>query len=140
MKVPTRRRTAVRFSMTPLIDVTFLLCIFFLAATQLSRVDATERVDLPEAGQARDADDPATNRVTVTVAADGTLRVAGVVRAGPFVAALIGDAAASPDPAVRLRCDRAAPFAAVEPLLTACAAAGVADVGFAVLRAEGDDR
>ena len=140
MKVPARRRTAVRFSMTPLIDVTFLLCIFFLAATQLVRVDAEERVDLPEAGEARDADQALTNRVNVTVAADGTLRVAGAVRDRAFVAALIAEAAGEPNAAVRLRCDRDAPFAEVEPLLTACAAAGVADVGFAVLRAEGEDR
>ena len=136
MKTPARGRAAIRFGMTPLIDVTFLLCIFFLAATQLSRVDATERVDLPEAGEARDPE-AAPDRLTVTVAADGTLRVAGAVRDAGFVAALIAEAAAAGDAAVRLRCDRAAPFARVEPLLTACAAAGVSDVGFAVLRADG---
>ena len=137
MKIPTRRRAAIRFSMTPLIDVTFLLCIFFLAATLLVRVDAEERVDLPEATRAESVAAAEPNRTTVTVAADGTLRVAGAVRDRAFVAALIAQSAADPDPSVRLRCDKAAPFSEVEPLLTACAAAGVADVGFAVLQADG---
>ena len=136
MRVPPRRRVALRFSMTPLIDVTFLLVTFFLAASQLVRIDAGERVELPAATLASRAEAAAPNRVTVTVAADGTLRVAGVVCGRAFVAALIRQSAADPDPEVRLRCDKAAPFSEVEPLLVACAAAGVRDVKFAVLQAE----
>ena len=143
MRIPTRRRVSLRFSMTPLIDVTFLLVTFFLAASQLVRIDAGERVELPEATLAAPAEGAAANRVTVTVAADGTLRVAGAVRTRAFVAALVAEAAGrakdgGPVPEVRLRCDRAAPFREVEPLLVACAAAGVRDVKFAVLRRDGD--
>ena len=140
MRVPARRRVSLRFSMTPLIDVTFLLVTFFLAASQLVRIDAGERVELPAATLAVPAGAAAANRVTVTVAADGTLRVAGAVRGRAVVAALIAEAGrgtrnGGPDAEVRLRCDRAAPFSEVEPLLVACAAAGVRDVKFAVLQA-----
>ncbi|MFH5806781.1 ExbD/TolR family protein [Alienimonas sp. DA493] len=137
MRTPARRRTTLRFSMTPLIDVTFLLVTFFLAASQLVKIDAGERVDLPSATLAAAAEAATPNRVTVTVAADGTLRVAGQVRDRVFVAALFADAGSKPDPEVRLRCDRAAPFSEVEPLLVACAEAGVRDVKFAVLQREG---
>ena len=121
--------------MTPLIDVTFLLVTFFLAASQLVKIDAGERVELPRATLAAPAEAATPNRVTVTIAADGVLRVSGRVRERGFVAALIAEAATRPDPEVRLRCDKAAPFAEVEPLLIACAAAGVRDVKFAVLAA-----
>ena len=139
MRVPPRRRVALRFSMTPLIDVTFLLVTFFLAASQLVRIDTGERVELPAATLATPAEAAAPNRVTVTVAADGTLRVGGRVRTRAFVVALVETAAASPAPEVRLRCDRAVPFSEVEPLLVACAAAGVADVKFAVLQTDRGD-
>ena len=139
MRVPDRRRVSLRFSMTPLIDVTFLLVTFFLAASQLVKIDADERVDLPAATLAAPAEAAAANRVTVTVAADGTLRVNGRVREREFVAALFAEAGGKENPEVRLRCDRAAPFREVEPLLVACAEAGVRDVKFAVLRAPQDD-
>ena len=126
--------------MTPLIDVTFLLVTFFLAASQLVKIDAGERVDLPSATLAAPAEAATPNRVTVTIAADGVLRVSGQVRERGFVAALIAEAAGRPDPEVRLRCDKSAPFAEVEPLLIACAAAGVRDVKFAVLAADGGGR
>ncbi len=140
MKVPTRRRAALRFSMTPLIDVTFLLVTFFLAASQLVKIDAGERVELPAATLAAPAEAATPNRVTVTIAADGTLRVAGQVRDRAFAAALFMQAGrrfsdGGENPEVRLRCDRAAPFSVVEPLLLACAKAGVRDVKFAVLAA-----
>jgi len=137
MRIPERRRTALRFSMTPLIDVTFLLVTFFLAASQLVKIDAGERVDLPTATLADAAEAATPNRVTVTVAADGTLRVVGQVRDRSFVAALIQQSGQKENPEVRLRCDRAAPFSEVEPLLVACAKAGVSDVKFAVLQREG---
>ena len=126
--------------MTPLIDVTFLLVTFFLAASQLVKIDAGERVDLPSATLAAPAEAATPNRVTVTIAADGVLRVSGQVRERGFVAALIAEAAGRSDPEVRLRCDKAAPFAEVEPLLIACAEAGVRDVKFAVLAADGGGR
>ncbi|NNJ26700.1 ExbD/TolR family protein [Alienimonas chondri] len=140
MRIPTRRRTTLRFSMTPLIDVTFLLVTFFLAASQLVKIDAGERVDLPDATLAAPAEAAASNRVTVTIAADGTLRVAGQVRDRSFVAALFAEAGRKENPEVRLRCDRAAPFSEVEPLLVACAQAGVRDVKFAVLATDGGER
>ena len=143
MQVPSRGRGgALRFNVTPLIDIVFLLVIFFLAASHLVRVEATERVDLPTASQAEDERAARPNRLTVTVDAGGTLLVGGEAHEPAVVTALIETAAARASDTgeaaeVRLRVDRTVPYSAVEPLLLACAGAGVSDVKFAVLRADG---
>ena len=50
MKIPTSQ-TSRRFgaNMTPLIDVVFLLIIFFLVSSQLARQEANIELELPEA-------------------------------------------------------------------------------------------
>ena len=55
MRIPTRgRQMGLNFDITPLIDVVFQLIIFFLAATYIIRSDASEKVQLPKATQAKD--------------------------------------------------------------------------------------
>ena len=52
MRVPTRpRQPGIRFNITPLIDIVFLLIVFFLAATHLTQNEKLEAVELPEASQ-----------------------------------------------------------------------------------------
>lgn len=59
-----RRATIAEMNMTPMIDVTFLLIIFFMAATQVSELNK-ERLDLPKLPGAEDQ-----QRTTLTVNVD----------------------------------------------------------------------
>jgi len=86
---PQRRRGEPNLDLTPLIDVVFLLLIFFLVtATYAQRDTRVVPVDLPQ-GASGEADS-ATVRVTIYVEADGTFTlhaedeepVAGLDRAG----------------------------------------------------------
>ena len=127
----------MRFNITPLIDIVFLLVIFFLAASHLVRVEATEEVDLPGATLAEDEAASPPNRLTITVDRDGGFIVGGDANEPDVVEALIRTAAAADEPAeVRLRVDRSVPYSSIEPLLLTCAEAGVSDVKFAVLRVD----
>ena len=68
---PQRRRSEPSLDLTPLIDVVFLLLIFFLVtATYAQRDTRVVPVDLPQ-GASGEADS-ATVRVTIYVEADGT--------------------------------------------------------------------
>ena len=78
MKIPSGGRTkSVSFNVTSLIDIVFLLVIFFLVASHVARTEAVEPVNLPEATQFDDEDDPTPRRLVVTIKADGALDIAG---------------------------------------------------------------
>jgi biopolymer transport protein ExbD len=133
MKLPARRPLSGRINMTPMIDVTFLLIIFFLLSSRLSQQEAAE-LDLPVAASAQPADNASRPRVSVNVFADGRVLVGDVeTRRGEISGRLrmerdqLGD-----DLEVRIRADRAVPYSAVTPVLLACTEANIWNVTFAV--------
>ena len=135
MRIPTRQREhGLRFNITPLIDVIFLLIIFFLAATHFVRSETTEPVDLPEALRPDEDTDEQPRRLVVTVTADGELHVGGRTVGVEDIERMLhsGLEQHRADFEVRIRADRTARYHAVEPILLTCARAGVGRVKFAV--------
>ncbi len=134
VRIPSRQtRSSLRFNITPLIDVVFLLIIFFLVASHIARSQTQQPVDLPDAVRV-EADQPATNQLTVTVSAAGSYTVGGVtVTLDQLEFQLESLAEGKSTPAeVRIRGDRTSTFQFVEPILLRCAALGIRDVKFAV--------
>jgi biopolymer transport protein ExbD len=134
MRVPRReRQSGARFNITPLIDVVFLLVIFFLVATHFAHQEEVEAVELPIAGNVTSGPE-VPRRLTVTVRGDGTMSVKGRVVDVLEVEHLIrtDTAERSADYEVRIRADQQAPYQHVEPILLACLRAGVTKIGFAV--------
>jgi biopolymer transport protein ExbD len=133
VRIPTRQhRSSLRFNITPLIDVVFQLIIFFLVASHFVRSETVEPVDLPRITQSEDEDEnPRT--LTVTITPDERLHVLGrVVSAGELDQMILAGAEEHAGRfEVRIRGDRSVPYRVVEPILVACARAGVADVKFA---------
>jgi biopolymer transport protein ExbD len=135
VKVPSGgRTTSVSFNVTSLIDIVFLLVIFFLVASHVARTEAVEPVNLPEASQFDDEDDPTPARLVVTVQADGAFDIAGQPAELVEVEQRIvsGSEESAGQFEVRIRSDRDAPYKKIEPILLACARSGVSKVGFAV--------
>lgn len=134
MRVPVRRsQSALGFNITPLIDVVFLLIIFFLVASHIARTQAQEAVDLPDAVKV-DEDTAAPNLLTVTLQADGQMTLNGnIVTFDQLTLQLEGllDSESGP-PEVRVRGDRTTAFLHVEPILLKCAELGIRNVKFAV--------
>lgn len=74
MKFHRHNREEVGINLTPLIDVVFLLLIFFMVSTTFTR-ETQLSIDLPEAqGQPREADD---REIEILIDEAGTLRVNG---------------------------------------------------------------
>ena len=136
MRIPSHReRSALRFNITPLIDVVFLLIIFFLVASHIARTQAQETVDLPDAVKVEE-DTPAVALLTITVAADGALSVGGKPIAKPELAIqlqALRDSSSPPE--VRIRGSRLCEFRHIEPILLECARTGINNVKFAVRKA-----
>ena len=122
--------------MTPMIDVVFLLIVFFLVSSHLAQRENRIKVELPTAVSGQGPDDDASKRVTITLQSDGQLWLAGRLIGLDRLTKRLTDyrsPAAQDSVELRIRCDRSVPYRQVEPLLGAAVDAGIWDVSFAVL-------
>lgn len=134
MKVPRReRQSGARFNITPLIDVVFLLVIFFLVATHFAHQEHVEAVELPRAENVGDEPE-LPRRLTVSIIADGQMYVKGRAVDAIEIEHLIREdtKVQSADYEVRIRGDQRVTFDRVELILLACLRAGVTKIGVAV--------
>jgi biopolymer transport protein ExbD len=126
------------FNMTPMIDVVFLLIIFFLVSSHLARQESLMELDLPTASSGEDDIDLETPRLTINVKSDGSLWLAGRPIAKDQLQQKFAQARAKEGDniEVRIRGSRAAPYSAVEPIMLACTGAKIWNVSYAVYREE----
>lgn len=115
----------VSIDMTPIIDIVFLLLIFFLVATTFHQAEREMQIALPEAATAGPIS--ATLReIIVNVDAEGRIFVSRRELELPALRAMIVDAVkANPDQKVTIRGDRQTPYANIVSVLDACKAAGL---------------
>jgi len=136
MKLPSYRGSqGTSVNMTPMIDVTFLLIIFFLVSSHIAKQDQRLPLDLPlsNTGLATQVlvDRPTT---TVHVLPDGTYHLGS----NPLPLATIIDAIGQRNAntpgglRVRIRTDKSVAYEYVSPLLKACAELEIRDVVFSV--------
>lgn len=136
MKIPTqKRRFELRFNITPLIDIVFLLIIFFLTASHFVRSESLEEVDLPVATQSEDETEEGLKRLVVTITAGGTFHVGGNAVSSDEVDTMIlkGIEDFGAEFEVHIRGDRSVPFSVIEPLMLSCARAGITKIKFGVI-------
>ncbi len=140
MRVPDhiRRGGDLGFNMTPMIDVVFLLIIFFLVSSHLAKQEVQLALPLPTAASARADQRNDTPRLTVNVKADGTLLLFGRSVPPEELREQLSKRATRVGATlqVRIRSDRKTPYRFVEPIMLSCAHAGIWDVSFAVYRPE----
>ncbi len=139
MRIPSNLRSgAFGFNMTPMIDVVFLLIIFFLVSSHLAKQESQLPLPLPTAQSGDKSIEEDAPRVTINVLADGTLMLSGrhvpQTELTQRLTDRLHDAGAGLQ--VRIRGDRNAPYRFVEPIMLACARAGIWDVSFSVYRPE----
>ena len=136
MRVPTRpRQPGIRFNITPLIDIVFLLIVFFLAATHLTQNEKLEAVELPEASQNESEPDEAPRRMIITITLDEKLHLrSNEISLEELEAQLLSlDENKRQEMEIRIRGDRRIPYRIVDPVLISCARAGISNVKFLVL-------
>jgi biopolymer transport protein ExbD len=139
MQIPRSSRSGdVSINMTPMIDVVFQLIIFFLVSSHLARQEVQMKLPLPEAASGEKETDPSAPRLTINLLADGTLQLSGRSVTRDELPAWLAERVRDlgKDVEVRIRSDRTTPYELVEPVLVACARAGVWNVTFAVYHDE----
>lgn len=129
-----RRRTRVEtdINLTPLIDVVFLLLIFFMVSTTFTR-ETQLQVDLPEAASGEHSDPSARQQIEVLISASGEVAINGKTLLNPsldtLMSALSRESAGDTSWPVVITADANTPHQAV---ITAMDAAG--QQGFTRLR------
>ncbi len=141
MRIPNYRlATGVSINMTPMIDVTFLLIIFFLVSSHLAKQENNVRLDLPTTQTGLDSELSNQHRTsTVHIFPDGTYQMGGQpISLEKIQQAIAARHAETPGGVrVRIRTDRSVPYSVVSKLLKACTQAGTSDVVFAVYDEKG---
>jgi len=120
-------------NLTSLIDVVFLLLIFFMVATTFLDPEREIPIELPQASNAAEREE-APEEIVIGVARDGGLSVSGAVvdRAG-LEAALRRAAARDPATPVTIRGDRLVHHEDVVGVMDACGAAGLSNLAVGTL-------
>lgn len=134
MQIPSNSdRPSVGANMTPMIDVVFLLIIFFLVSSHLARQENRLPLELPVASTF-DPADPERAPLTISVNEEAEWLVRGKIVDQPSLRAALTDLQASmgADAAIRIRTDGEVQYRYVEPILREAALAGVRDAAIAV--------
>ena len=132
------RRSLVRLNLTPMIDVTFQLILFFLLAGHMVQQETQLDLDLPPARTGEKAAETNLRRVIINVTPEGSILISGQALTIDRLGALLSAEYARGDALeVRIRADRRTKYRYVAPILVACARCHIWNVSFAVI--SGDD-
>ncbi len=129
MKLNRKKSEDVEVDMSPMIDMVFLLLIFFLVSSSI--IDDKKPVDVPVATHSKVPEDT-TNIFDVTVTPDGTLWLDPTtsVTLDEFKAILQPRLAANGDLRILIRADKNVKYKVNEELMEACADVGASDLIF----------
>ena len=142
MRIPlSNHRRRLEMNMTPMIDVVFLLIIFFLVSSHLQKQEAHAELDLPAAETGEENSTTDLRKLTINISPEKSgFKIAFGARIVPIeklTAQLQNELErAKGKLEVRIRGDRAVPYRAVEPILVSCAKLNIWNVHFAVIGPE----
>lgn len=132
MKIKRNDTEDIQIDMSPMIDMVFLLLIFFLVASQIVKVEKA-KIELPFAVHAAVPEDE-TGRFLVSVDSEGDL-FAGVqqqeVTLEELKQIIQDQVTADPEVRIVIRADDETKFEYSEEILTACGEVGAKDMIFA---------
>jgi len=115
----------VTLEMTPLIDMVFLLLIFFLVATTFHQTEREMQIALPHAAFAGPIS-TALREIIINVDVEGTIIVNGRTLEPEDLQRLIQETVAvNADQKVTVRGDRATPYANIVRVLDICKGSGI---------------
>lgn len=124
-----RRRRGARLSMTSLMDVMFLVLVFFIYSIFDMTVHRGVKVELPKTGGAEEKGE----RVVATILADGSLQLDGVDMGREELLGKVAEmAAAGEAPSILIAGDRRAELGIGIDLLSGLKGIGIEKVSFQV--------
>jgi len=132
MKLHRKDEEEVAIDMSPMIDMVFLLLIFFIVASAIVKIEK-EPIDVPSAVYAKVPEDE-TGRFIITVNTDGDMFIEPTTEQVTLeeLQARVDEAIIeNPKLKVVIRADGNTKYEASEKIMTACAEVGAMDMIFA---------
>jgi biopolymer transport protein ExbD len=130
----TNIQQGAELELAPMIDVVFLLLIFFIVTWQFARFERDMDISVPAAEEAEDKDRQ-TGEIIVNVREDGSIILNGRTVTEPeLLSKLQAISEAYPDQAVILRGSSEANFQAIINVLDQIKKAGIWNVAFATTK------
>ena len=135
MQIPDPEEGAdgLSLNLTPMIDVVFLLLIFFMVATSFLEPEKELGVELPQAdsGAVQDLED---DELVITVFRDGRIALEGeTLERIQLIERLRGAAERNPTTSVTIRGDREARHESIVTVMDACGLAGITNLAVGTL-------
>lgn len=129
------RPGGVTFNMTPMIDVVFLLIIFFLVSSNLIQQDVSVELELPAAGTAEPTPEIEAKKITVNIPSPGQILLGAQPTEHEKLREYLLQRRQDwgEDTGLRIRTNKDVPYGEVEPILVLAAECGVWNVSFAVV-------
>ena len=123
--------------MAPMIDMVFLLLVFFMCVSSLARQEKSLEVDLPESYQSEVSDEVA-DRGIVSVDSGGSVYLGGEkVELEALKTRIEAAIRTNPRLQIVVRADKSTPFGEIRKALKACAESGAYEVIYATYEASG---
>ena len=134
MRSPARPfSSSVSLNLTAMVDVVFLLIIFFLVSSKMIQQETSVELRLPIArtGRFQEYAENAGRKETINVLAEGNI----LLRNQPITMEALREYFRTKDRniQVEIRTNREVPARTIKPILTICAQAGIWDVVFATI-------
>jgi len=123
-----------RFNLTPMIDMVFLLIIFFIVSNNMIQQDSAIPVDLPEAESGNLPQEEQMKRLTITIQNPGTMYIGTESLDKGRLRHLMTECRKDwgDEAEIRIRTSKNVPFGEVKPILQMAAESGITRVSFAV--------
>lgn len=120
--------------LAPMIDIVFLLLIFFIVTWQFTRSETELSVSVPTAQEGADPERQS-GEIVINILTDGTIRVEGAtVDLEQLLAKLAPIAAAFENQPVRIRGDGGVEYQRIVEVIDTCQKAGIWNISFATQR------
>lgn len=121
--------------MAPMIDMVFLLLVFFMTVASVAKSQRTVELDLPESEESKIPED-ASGRGILSVDAEGLYYIGDQVRTLEAIKESISARIRQdPELQIQVRADRTTEYAAVQKLLKAAAESGAYEIIYATFEA-----
>ena len=138
MKPPEHLKPgASRFNLTPMIDVVFLLIIFFIVSNNMIQQDTAIEVSLPRAETGMLSQEQQAKTLTITIDNSGAIYVGTRMVSREHLRQILTECRQSwgEEATVLIRSDRTVLYEEIKPILLMAAESGIIHVSFAVQRA-----
>jgi biopolymer transport protein ExbD len=119
------------FPMTPMIDMVFLLLVFFMTVSTLAQADRQVKLELPESSES-DVPEDLSERGTISLDGEGAIYLGSQMRSLEEMQAAIKESlSVNPELRIHVRADQVTPYSEIKKVLRACAEVGAYEVIYA---------